>query len=134
MLGPALWPKGLLFCCSVLCSKKADINSVLVTSRSSYFTLKLATCLTIPPFPIIKTGNSQHINAMPEEQVEAGSVTTFKRLLDRYLNGQGIEKDGIDAGVGLVQTDFDSQHRTGRQKGLLICCTTPYTRAPIEHL
>ena len=33
-------------------------------------------------------------NALPEEVVEADSITTFKRHLDRYMNRQEIEGYG----------------------------------------
>lgn len=35
---------------------------------------------------------------LPEKLIEAGTVTTFQRHLDRYLNEQSIEGYGFSAG------------------------------------
>ena len=35
---------------------------------------------------------------LPEEVVEAGTITTFKRHLDRYMDGKGLEGSGPNAG------------------------------------
>ena len=37
-------------------------------------------------------------NEMPEEVVEGGTMTTFKRHLDRYMDGKGLEGYGPNAG------------------------------------
>ena len=41
-------------------------------------------------------------NALPEEVVEADSITTFKRHLDRYMNSQGIEGYGPHRGKKIL--------------------------------
>ena len=37
-------------------------------------------------------------NALPEEVVETGTLATFKRHLDRYMNREGIEGYGPSKG------------------------------------
>ena len=37
-------------------------------------------------------------NELPEKVVEAGIITTFKRYLDRYMDGNGLEAYGPNAG------------------------------------
>ena len=37
-------------------------------------------------------------NELPEVVVEAGTITTFKRHLDRYMDRKGLEGYGPNAG------------------------------------
>ena len=58
-----------------------------------------------------------------EDVVEAGTLTTFKRHLDGYMNREGIERYGPskEEGFILVQLGHHDQHRFGGLKGLFFC-------------
>lgn len=38
-------------------------------------------------------------NQLPEEVVEAGTITTFKRYLDKYMDRKGLDGLGPNAGI-----------------------------------
>jgi len=58
-------------------------------------------------------------NELPEKMVEAGSKATFKKHLDKYIDGKGLEGDGPDVGNW---DELGGQHGLVGPKGLFPCC------------
>ena len=62
-------------------------------------------------------------NALPEEVVvEAGTLATFKRHLDGYMNGEGIEGYGPSKGRTFFKFSWDSMIATGLEDRRACSC------------
>ena len=61
-------------------------------------------------------------NELPEKVVEAGPKASFKKHLDKYIDGKGLEGYGPNVGNLDQLGGHHGQHGSVGPKGLFPCC------------